>query len=94
MEVNLHDAILERIEVLWPDKICRCFVRAWHEGASRALCVEFREISAISVPRDEPWGPSSSILEHTQNADNHAIAMQSGDVIQLRAKAWAVVGDY
>jgi hypothetical protein len=93
MKVNLHDAILERIEVHWREQICRCFVRAWHAGESKALCVEFTGITDISIPRAEPWGPSSSILEHTQNADTHAITMQSGDIIRLRAKAWTVVSN-
>jgi len=93
MEIDLHDATLERIEVLWQAKVCQCFVRAWHDGASRALRIEFREITDVSIPHAEPWGRSNSILEHVQDADTHAITMQSGDVIRLRAKSWSVVGD-
>jgi hypothetical protein len=64
--INLHDAILERIEVLWQDKLCRCFVRAHHEGAPQLFCLEFSGVASMSVPHSEPWGPSSSILELTE----------------------------
>ena len=89
--INLHDAILERIEVLWQHKLCRCFVRAHHEGTSRVFCLEFSKVADISIPHAEPWGPSSSILEHTEQAHDYAITMQSGDVIRIRAEAWRVV---
>jgi hypothetical protein len=91
--IDLHDAILERIEVLWQAKRCRCFVRTHHEGASRVICLEFSEVADISMPHVEPWGPSSSILEHTESANDYAITMQSGDVIRIRAKAWCIVND-
>jgi len=91
--INLHDAVLERIELLWQDKLCRCFVRAWYEGASRGFCLEFSEVTGISMPHVEPWGPSSGILEQTENANTYALKMQSGDVIRIRANAWRVVRD-
>jgi len=89
--INLHDAVLERIEVLWQDKLCRCFVRLYQEGTSRVFCLEFSDVADVSMPHLEPWGPSSSILEYTESADAHAITMQSGDVVRIRAKAWRIV---
>lgn len=91
--INLHDAVLERIELLWQDKLCRCFVRAWNEGASSDFCLEFSEVTDISMPHVEPWGPSSNILEHVEDAHYYAIKMQSGDIIRIRAKALRVIRD-
>lgn len=89
--LNLHDAVLERIEIAWEEKLCKCFIRAWLEGASGSACIEFFEVSDVSIPHGDPWGPSSSVLEADFAAGHCAITMQSGDVIRISAKGYRMV---
>jgi hypothetical protein len=45
----------------------------------------FREVIALTVPFDAPWGRSASVLEVTMTSNQHEIRMQSGDVIAITA---------
>ncbi len=91
---NLHDAILESIEVDWPDGTATLRFRPVDPASPVVLL--FAGLAEIHVPHDEPWGPSISVntIEYVDSGDPDdlglRVEMQSGDCITLRANRLTV----
>ncbi len=55
----------------------------------RTHVVHIAGLRQLSCPRQQPWGPSSSIIEISRSASAYGftlrIEMQSGDVIEVEA---------
>ena len=89
--IHLHDATLERIELLWEKKLCRCFVTPVYQTEPRKVCLEFSQVSQVHIEHVEPWGPSNSILETTNEEHSYVFKMQSGDNITVVAAGFTEV---
>lgn len=83
-KINLHDAVLERIEVVWEQRVCRLFVRPV-SSEHKAMVLKFSGVTEVHIPCAGPWGPSTSILEVAESEHSYAITMQSGDFIRINA---------
>jgi hypothetical protein len=88
---NLHDAILERIEIDWEAAIATLHLSPVGDRLPPTLALVFRGLREVQVPRYEPWGPSIYVndTEYEDGSDEHDLTlrleMQSGDEIRLRA---------
>jgi hypothetical protein len=91
MDVNggtaweLHDATLELIVVDWPLGSAELRLRS---GTSGTLVLRVAGLTEITVPRNQPWGPSVSVNEIRSlrcdvDSRRMEVEMQSGDVILL-----------
>jgi len=90
-DLPLHDAVLRNIEVEWEAKQCRLVITmARKASASTDLCtIEFEGVSRLSIPHDEPWGPSSSINTLSATPSAYQVEMQSGDIIEIQASKFS-----
>ena len=93
---NLHDAILESIEINWEG--ATAILRLGLVGdPPPKLALAFSGLREAHIPRDEPWGPSVFVnaTEYADGSDEGDLTlrleMQSGDVIRLRAASLAIV---
>lgn len=79
--LSLHDATLREVEVSWAK--AECVIRL--STADFPDCeLLFTGISEVIIPKQQPWGPSSSINTLTEQAANHyEIEMQSGDTLRI-----------
>ncbi len=75
--IELHDAVLEKIEINWEERTCQISIR--EQQFHRKIKVS--SFSELVLPRQQPWGPSSSITSATQSKQKLEIEMQSGDVL-------------
>jgi hypothetical protein len=88
---NLHDTILERIEMDWEAAIATLHIGLFGDPPPPTLALVFRGLREVQVPRYEPWGPSVFVneTEYVGGTDEHDLTlrleMQSGDAIRLRA---------
>jgi hypothetical protein len=91
---NLHDSVLERIEINW--EAATATVRFGLVGDTNpppSLTLVFSGFREIHVPRDEPWGPSDfvEVADYVdgsiQGGVTLRVEMQSGDELRLRAEA-------
>jgi hypothetical protein len=87
---NLHDAVLERIEIDWESATAT--LRLVLVGdPSQGLSLVFGGLREAHVPHEQPWGPSVFVnaLEYVVGRERGDLAvriqMQSGDDITLRA---------
>ena len=84
----LHDATLESVVMHWPSATCRIAVIpvgfvAEHE-------ITFLDVTELGVPRQLPWGRSSSINRvQAPEPGCFDIEMQSGDVVRVRASSFS-----
>jgi len=84
----MHDWILVDITYKWEDGgSCKFSLR---DRNSNSLYIEARKVSELIIPRNEDWGPSSSINKVRDSFQNIKgkrleIEMQSGDVIVICA---------
>jgi hypothetical protein len=93
---NLHDAILESIEIDWEGAtaILRLGLVGDPPPKLALVCSGLRE---AHIPHDEPWGPSVSVnaAEYAEGSDEGdlilRLEMQSGDEIKLRAASLAII---
>ncbi|NNL13891.1 MAG: hypothetical protein HKO82_09420 [Acidimicrobiia bacterium] len=79
---DLHDATLTSIEVDWVEKLATFTFRL----AQDTVTVVVSSCSRLVLPRDEPWGSSSSVngIELVEGADGPvrmSVEMQSGDLL-------------
>jgi len=83
----VHDAVLSAIYISW--EADRCDLRMHPVGTTAHLLV-FEGFSALEFPKQEPWGPSSSIntLREPEQG-KFEIELQSGDVLRVRALRWS-----
>jgi len=90
IKIDLHDAVLERVEVVWGEKLCRCMARP--VGSERkVVCLVFSGVTAVHIPHSEPWGPSGSILSVKELERSYVLEMQSGDSIEIVATEYEIV---
>ena len=81
--VDLHDATLLAIRIVWAEGSCVAELR---HGVLGACVLAFSGLSSLALPREQPWGPSASIAAFGRDADGrYRIALQSGDCILIRA---------
>jgi hypothetical protein len=89
----LHDALLWSVELLWEQKLCRLHLAAFAqkgEAASPHL-LEFQQVTALKVPHEESWGPSSSVNSVSHSFGSFQVEMQSGDTIEITARGFTLV---
>ena len=84
---NLHDATLTSIEFEWGTR--RCTFR-FHGAPDRDLqhpfSIVFSQVTEVSIPAEQPWGPSQALLEvDCVEPDKYVLVMQSGDEIWVVA---------
>jgi hypothetical protein len=84
---NLHDAVLERIELHWEDGILSIALTRVPGGPVVLTASGLRD---FSVSRRQEWGPSVFVNEARVRRDGEAaiemdIEMQSGDTITVVA---------
>jgi hypothetical protein len=81
---SLHDSILSRITLDWPNAELTILFRTG-TGDSDTAIICAKNVTDIRCPRQFPWGPSSSVnevdLKPEGNSQSLAIEMQSGDII-------------
>jgi hypothetical protein len=85
---GLHDATLECVTMNWEKA---------EVGATVVLLggvvatLTFYEVTAAVLPRELPWGPSTSINNAKTLPDGkYEIEMQSGDSLQFSASSWSM----
>ena len=82
----IHDAALTAIHVGYEAARCELVLRV--VGGASWLLV-FDGIRAVSLPREQPWGPSHAINVARQvDAQAYEIELQSGDVLRVEAAHW------
>jgi hypothetical protein len=86
----LHDAVLKSVQVDWEMKRCSFEVAAFTQCGTDAgpRVLAFEGVRSVTIPHDEPWGPSSCINQFHAAGDQFRIEMQSGDVIELTAASF------
>jgi hypothetical protein len=84
--LQLHDATLESIEILWESRICICKLRQASPD-QKTTVLRFTGVTEVHVPHSNPWGPSSSVLEVSETVHSFKIEMQSGDTVSIEAIA-------
>jgi hypothetical protein len=77
----LHDAVLEEVRVDWKAATCVADITT----ANGKKKIEWSEVSGVTIPRHEPWGPSVCIDAMRHEEGVYIIQMQSGDVIRINA---------
>lgn len=81
---DLHDARLIAVHVDWKDGMCVVDIA---HGTLGHCTLRFSAVSHVTLPRTQPWGPAVSINALRQPGPCHyEIDMQSGDVIDIRAR--------
>jgi hypothetical protein len=87
---NLHDAILEGIEINWESATASLHLGLVGDPSPKVVLL-FTGVREVHVPRDQPWGPSVSVntVERIDDGETNGVAMrlemQSGDAIRIRA---------
>ena len=86
----LHDAIIERVEVVWSDRIVKIQLKAFTEKGKNAVphSLQFDEVTNIQVPHESPWGDSVFINGVSGANGTCKIEMQSGDLISISATSY------
>ena len=89
----LHDALLTSIEVLWVQRLCRLRLSVFAQAGTVAVphLLEFHNVSLVTVPRNNPWGPSSSVNSSSHYAGVFQLQMQSGDNIEVVAGGFSII---
>ncbi len=89
----LHDAQLRSIELLWGEKLCRIHLAAFSQVGKEASphVLEFHAVTALKVPHEDSWGPSSSVNSASHLSGTFQIEMQSGDTIEIAASGFRFV---
>jgi hypothetical protein len=85
---GLHDASLESVNMNWQKaEVSATVVLLGGVGAM----LTFHEVTAAVLPRELPWGPSTSINEARTLPDGkYEIEMQSGDTLRISAGSWSM----
>ena len=91
---KLHDATFDRLEISWASGEAMFYLRAFIGGKATSLEIALEGLTSLTAPRFQPWGPSTSINkaweENSGEAIKLTIEMQSGDIIEARAKKYTV----
>lgn len=88
---NLHDATLVSIELDWTEGRARLHFAGSPYGHRGPFSICWRLVSEFQATRNEPWGPSVSVLEVQEPEPGlWLVVMQSGDEIRIRGSDPAV----
>jgi hypothetical protein len=79
---NLHDATFVEARIAWETRAAAFNFETVFDGSVR---LEVSGVANLSLPHQEPWGPSASVNEFRRLPDGFEIEMQSGDVIAVTA---------
>ncbi len=88
MTPDLHDAVLTEVRIDWVNHEAALSFR----NADGPVSATVRGCSSIVLPRDEPWGRSSSVYA-VESAESESegirieLQMQSGDVLVVEGKS-------
>jgi hypothetical protein len=84
----LHDAVLGPLTLDWQARTCRLELDVFFRRGedARPAMVEWQGVSAVSVSRNDPWGPSDHVNGQRCEGDRgYVIEVQSGDEIRVTA---------
>ena len=84
----LHDAVLGPLTFDWRTRTCRLELGVFfcRGEDARPAVVEWRGVSALSVGRDDPWGPSDHVNGQRREGERgYVVEVQSGDEIRVTA---------
>jgi hypothetical protein len=90
---NLHDATLVAVVVDWPAGTAAVEVEV---VGGRKHTLHASGLRRLTIPREQPWGPSVSINRADLTARSEAagalfqIEMQSGDQIEIDADSFEI----
>ena len=85
---GLHDATLADVAMDWQRGEVKLSVLLVN---TIPATLAFHQVTSASLPRVQPWGPSTSINEAKALSDGtYAIEMQSGDILQFCAASWSL----
>jgi hypothetical protein len=90
----LHDGILYELRLDWEQRTCIAFISAFVTRGQDAVRrqILWRDVSEVSVPHRNPWGPSVCINRKSVDSSGvFVIEMQSGDEITIHARAFEFV---
>jgi len=86
-DIPFHDATLKSIYFKWAERTCIIDISIWNFPNSVLF---FNNVTEIIIPRQDEWGPSSSINKVRNIGTNlFEIEIQSGDVIRINASEWS-----
>jgi len=89
---ELHDTTLDRIELSWKSGGAIFHIKTYIDKRDINIEMIIQGLTDLKVPRFYPWGPSVSINKAWQENSGEAIKlvieMQSGDIIEARAKSY------
>ncbi|MES2510237.1 MAG: hypothetical protein V4625_09920 [Pseudomonadota bacterium] len=86
-DLPLHDAVLSAIHISW--QAARCDLIVQPVGTTEHV-LAFEGFTVLEFPKEEPWGPSSSInVVREPQRGCFEIELQSGDVLKVQAQQWS-----
>lgn len=81
---NIHDATLTRIEIDLNAGSVRLYFAGSPYGPHGPFSVSWQQVREFHTTRNEPWGPSSSVLEtRLSEPGKWHVIMQSGDEVVI-----------
>jgi hypothetical protein len=88
----LHDAQVEAVHLDWKTKTCTIALHVFLTRGDRATPhrLTFFEVRSLTLPHEEPWGPSFYVNEGSYGDGIFRIQMQSGDTIEIVAAGFAL----
>jgi len=83
----LHDAILKELRVDWAARTCIAEVEAFvaRDQNAQPHKIVWQKVRKITLPHEDPWGPSVFINTVREEEDCFVVEMQSGDEIRITA---------
>ena len=84
---GLHDATLVSVEFDWHERRCTFLFQGGSRGGlQRNFSIVFNDVTKLTIPSEQPWGPSQSLLEvDSVDIGRYVLVMQSGDEIWISA---------
>lgn len=76
---NLHDAVLESLRINFAAGSAELHLLTARKDAPQPITIVIEKFRRVSVDRDQPWGPSSYVMEATGGNERLDVLMQSGD---------------
>jgi hypothetical protein len=90
-DLPLHDAVVESVSLDWTTGELHVVVSP--VGPGELFVLSFRDVSSVEIPREMPWGRSSSInAARTVTPSGFELEMQSGDTWRIQAARWVYAG--
>jgi hypothetical protein len=87
-----HDAPVDSVYIDWKTKTCTIALHVFLTPGVRATPhrLHFFDVRSLSLPHEEPWGPSFYVNEASYGDGIFRIQMQSGDTIEIVATGFAL----